>query len=139
MMPRKPLIGQRFGMLTVLSDIWDEHGKHLCACRCDCGNEVVRDARHLRNAQNKKPLSCGCNQIKKNKTHSGSFYNAYWYLTFWHPETKGFWPTRAHFAKQAVTFKGYDPTKRQHLTRIDARKPYGPSNMMWRTVNERHD
>lgn len=57
----KAMIGQRFGMLTVLS-LDTPHRtpngtlQQRLRCRCDCGNEVTVSYTHLKNGQN----SCGC-------------------------------------------------------------------------------
>ena len=51
---RKPLLGQQFGLLTVVDESWAD-GQHTCTCRCACGNEVTVAAGRL--AQRR---SCGC-------------------------------------------------------------------------------
>lgn len=57
--------GLRFGRLTVLKqvDSIDHHFTWLC--KCDCGNETIVTANHLRNGDTK---SCGC---MKNKIMAG--------------------------------------------------------------------
>lgn len=41
MQGRKPnLIGQRFGMIVVVSEGKRQHGRVSWLCRCDCGNEI---------------------------------------------------------------------------------------------------
>ena len=58
----KPMIGQRFGRLTVLRrapDYVAPSGNHfaLWLCRCDCGAEVRMRGDHLRDGT---IVSCGC-------------------------------------------------------------------------------
>lgn len=47
------LTGQRFGKLLVLEYV----GHMKWKCRCDCGNEVIKDGKHLRWGNTR---SCGC-------------------------------------------------------------------------------
>lgn len=54
------LTGRKFGRLTVLHqeelEVPESNGNRLgWRCRCDCGNEIVRSYKHLREIQ-----SCGC-------------------------------------------------------------------------------
>lgn len=50
------LTGQRFGKLVVLER--DNTSKRTkWKCKCDCGNEVIVDAAHLKDGHTK---SCGC-------------------------------------------------------------------------------
>ncbi len=52
------MINKRFGMLLVLKEMADrvDHGITYL-CRCDCGQEVVKEGRRLRKGEVK---SCGC-------------------------------------------------------------------------------
>lgn len=61
------LIGQRFGMLIVLSEVEpgiDTRGHPLrrFACRCDCGAEKIVNYHNLKT---NRTLSCGCTRFKK--------------------------------------------------------------------------
>ena len=51
------ITGQKFGRLTVLS--FDSVKKHqsMWKCKCDCGNETIVSASHLKSGHTK---SCGC-------------------------------------------------------------------------------
>lgn len=57
------LVGQRFGMLEVLSKVEEPHvtpsGKKFVQwhCRCDCGNEIDVVGIHLKS---RGTMSCGC-------------------------------------------------------------------------------
>lgn len=137
MMPKHPLAGQRFDLLTVVEDIWGEHGEHLCKCRCDCGNEVLKAYRSL-TFFHKHPQSCGCFKVK-NRAQNVSLSNVYRGLIYRHPELRTVFPTRAYFARKAVHFEGYDPSAKQYLRLKDKRKGYRPQNMKWVTINEQHD
>ena len=61
------LIGQRIGMLTVLSEAEpgvDTRGHPLrrFACRCDCGKEKIANYNNLKT---NRIQSCGCTRFKK--------------------------------------------------------------------------
>ena len=66
----KPLAGERFGRLIVVSD-FTKSWRHYCICKCDCGNEVTVMADNLKN--HKHTQSCGCYKFKRiteaNGTH----------------------------------------------------------------------
>lgn len=54
------LIGQQFGMLTVIAREHNKKGKIFWKCKCSCGNETVVMADNLRNGNTQ---SCGfCNE-----------------------------------------------------------------------------
>lgn len=57
--PLKALVGQRFGMLTVIGYDGKRAGMHRWRCRCDCGKETVVGQTLL---QSGKTKSCGCLQ-----------------------------------------------------------------------------
>lgn len=60
---RVPLVGKKYGKLTVLEDIWVSNNhkySHKCRCKCDCGNETVVAASHLTNGHTR---SCGCARL----------------------------------------------------------------------------
>lgn len=55
------VVGQKFGMLTVLREATATHrhgqGHVVCVCDCDPAREIILQALHLRSGNNK---SCGC-------------------------------------------------------------------------------
>lgn len=53
------LIGQRFGMLTVVGDASQGHRYQMVRCRCDCGRLTVIRKTRLRERRDAK-LACGC-------------------------------------------------------------------------------
>lgn len=56
--PRKKLIGDRYGRLTVTALCGDMHlGHYMWKCLCDCGNFANVSGNHLRTRNTK---SCGC-------------------------------------------------------------------------------
>lgn len=74
----KDITGQKFGKLTVLCRKGytnNEKRKNiLWLCRCDCGNEVLRTASHLKSNYNN---TCGeCNKIKDSDYIGKTF--GYW-------------------------------------------------------------
>lgn len=56
---RKQLKGQKFGKLEVLDYYNTISGRAMWKCRCECGNEVIVAANHLKSGHTK---SCGCLQ-----------------------------------------------------------------------------
>ena len=51
------LIGQRFGMLTVVEKKSSKKGHSSWLCKCDCGNEKEILGTNLKTG---KVVSCGC-------------------------------------------------------------------------------
>jgi ribosomal protein L13 len=50
--------GQRYGRLTVVACAGrTKRGNTIWTCRCDCGNEKIVQASHLRSGST---MSCGC-------------------------------------------------------------------------------
>lgn len=63
------LTGKRFGRLTVIKRVYKEGDKQTYwLCKCDCGNETVACASHLKDGHTK---SCGCfHKEELNKSHT---------------------------------------------------------------------
>jgi len=53
--------GQRFGRLVALESIGSDAGRVQWRCKCDCGREVVRASKNLRNGT---AVSCGCRKAE---------------------------------------------------------------------------
>ena len=69
------LIGQRFGLLTVVADASAGHRYQMARCQCDCGNfTVIRKNRLFERTG--KQLGCGCLRGRHTK-HSDSNSNLY--------------------------------------------------------------
>lgn len=52
------IIGKKFGMLTVLREVFDEsYKRRMLECRCDCGNISIHA---LSDLTTKHTISCGC-------------------------------------------------------------------------------
>lgn len=61
------LEGQRFGHLTVLKKLDERENRYVVwLCRCDCGNEIKVNTRHLMRGTVK---DCGC--IPENSSRRG--------------------------------------------------------------------
>lgn len=61
------LEGQRFGHLTVLKKLDERENRYVVwLCRCDCGNEIKVNTRHLMRGTVK---DCGC--IPENSAKRG--------------------------------------------------------------------
>ncbi len=59
---RDPLIGRKFGLLTVIREWGTKTDGGLCViCNCDCGGQAIYRWSQLRNGDN---ISCGCRQKK---------------------------------------------------------------------------
>lgn len=68
-MPKKlDLKGKKYGNLTVLGQIKSDSKYQTWECRCDCGNIVRVDSRHLRSGA---VTSCGCVKNESTKKHVG--------------------------------------------------------------------
>lgn len=57
----KDITGEKYNYLTVIEYIGRENKRTFWKCRCDCGNEIIVRADHLKTGNTK---SCGCFQIK---------------------------------------------------------------------------
>lgn len=53
------LVGEKFGLLTVIKEVPSENNQRMWECVCDCGNVVYRTSAEL-----KRFYSCGCLQNK---------------------------------------------------------------------------
>lgn len=67
-MPRKDLIGQRFGKLTVIADAGRTEGRCIWLCICDCGNTTEVRSGNLIQGNVK---SCGCLRRETPSKHNG--------------------------------------------------------------------
>lgn len=53
----KDITGQKFGRLTAIEYAGRKGRRTMWLCKCDCGNEKIVNATHLRNGHT---VSCGC-------------------------------------------------------------------------------
>ena len=58
----KNLIGQRFGMLTVIQRAENIDGRAAWLCKCDCGNTKIARSSNLQKGHTQ---SCGCKHKKQ--------------------------------------------------------------------------
>ena len=56
-MPKLNLLGQKFGMLTVIEEHPKIKNRTAWLCKCECGNQKAVITKSLRNGNTK---SCGC-------------------------------------------------------------------------------
>lgn len=53
------VVGTKFGKLTIISESVQKESKYTkYICRCDCGNEVLKFYKNLKNGGDNQ--SCGC-------------------------------------------------------------------------------
>lgn len=55
------ITGRRFGRLVAIEQAGSDGGRVQWLCKCDCGNEVVRASKNLRNGT---AVSCGCRKAE---------------------------------------------------------------------------
>lgn len=109
---RKNLLGQKFGLLTVIDDAGnDEYGNSLWRCQCDCGNIKIIKGGNLTSGGT---ITCGCGKMSKGEIAIKNILdeNNIKYITeYQSPELKG---KRFDFAilnpdnsiKQLIEFDG---------------------------------
>lgn len=145
------LIGEKFGMLTVVSrHSTASNGDVLWLCKCECGGETVTRRNSLKNGQSK---SCGCLKIsllKQSKTHGLSRDPMYRVWASMIQRCKN--PKSSHFSSyggRGITvcdrwlefdnfFKdmGNRPSHEYSIDRIDNDSGYHPDNCRWSLRDE---
>ncbi len=139
--------GERFGYLTVIRRAGSTPKDALWLCKCDCGNEVIRPARHLHTGVRS---SCGCKYPITTHGCTGTrLYNIWAGMKQRCYDKKD--PTYERYGKKGITVcaewiydfpvfrewalkNGYDDTL--SIDRINNSKGYGPDNCRWATVKE---
>lgn len=61
-------LGHKYGHLTVIEYAGTNTSRNICwKCRCDCGNEVIRDGTELRRSRTKDHMCEECNKKSKSQ------------------------------------------------------------------------
>lgn len=157
MPPRSvPPVGKKFGRLTVVGfDHIDDRLRSQWKVRCDCGNEIVRDAYNLKDGTTR---SCGClnSEITSKRMRTHGLKGTPEHRTWDSMKTRCLNPNAANYAdyggrgiticaKWVNSFEafladmGMRPTPAHTLDRIDVAGNYEPSNCRWASPQEQGD
>lgn len=138
--------GLRFGRLVTLADAGRSADKHrLWLCRCDCGNEVIRQSNVI---QRSETPSCGCAASDVQVKHGGKYTREYssWQSAIQRCENK-FSKDYARYGARGIQIcarwresfeefredMGPRPPKTT-LERNDVDGNYEPGNCVWATA-----
>lgn len=144
------LSGQRFGRLLVVSRSPSD-GKPRWLCRCDCGQDTIVKARHLRGGET---TSCGCfrREVIGDRQRTHGMRNSPEYLTWQAMKRRCYTPTHkdyANYGGRGISIcdrwlnsfeaflgdMGPRPEARS-IDRINNDGNYEPGNCRWATASE---
>lgn len=148
---RKDLTGRRFGLLTGVGYIGKgAGGASVWSFVCDCGTTIEATSTSVLNAGRK---SCGCANIRPNKTHglsASSEYGSYANMIRRCKDTRNRmypryggrgisvcerWLGESGFIN-FLSDMGIKPTPKHTLDRLDNNLGYFPENCAWKTKKE---
>lgn len=155
MRPIIDIAGQRFGKLVVVSRVIDNtKSGTIWVCLCDCGQEKIVAARHLKSGDT---VSCGCFSAeatgKRSKTHGMSKSRSY---SIWsgmkqrceNPRSPEFYLYGERGVSVCAEWKesfeafladmGEAPVGKT-LDRRDVDLGYSPENCRWATIEEQNN
>lgn len=139
------LVGQKFGMLTVVRRNGRIGRNTAWLCRCDCGNETAASTHHLRTGAK---VSCGCRRLKHGHGGRGERRSSE-YCCWFSMIARCANPARAHYGGRGIrvcdrwsSFESFladmgpKPSPKHSLDRIDVNGNYEPGNCRWATKKE---
>jgi len=156
------MIGQKFNRLTVIKEEEKLRYKNQTIrrflCRCECGNEKIINAPHIRSGKTK---SCGCYNIevatergRKQMQRHGNYYHPLWqtyrgmFRRCYETNRKDYpmyggrgikvedvWQGEEGF-NNFIQHMGLKPGIGYSIDRINVNGNYGPDNCKWSTPKE---